>query len=167
MVEGDEGLSRHLGRESCLSIRPGFGSRPLLSRRYDRRSAILRCDETPRGREGAGMRKRPGQIPCPSFLGTRDGTVRGPCPRGRREGNRPRGTRPGPVFGGPERPEDSGGGAMGCDSCTSGSCSTGSCSSENNGLPPGILQKYKLSTDRSDGYLVWIEVVREGDSVSV
>ncbi len=57
---------------------------------------------------------------------------------------------------------------MGCDSCSSGSCSTGSCGSEKNGLPPGMLEAYKLSADRSDGYLVWIEIVRgeEGPRIS-
>ncbi len=42
---------------------------------------------------------------------------------------------------------------MGCDSCSSGSCST----KPNDGLPPGMLQKYRLNVDRSDGFLVWIE----------
>ena len=42
---------------------------------------------------------------------------------------------------------------MGCESCSSGSCSTNS----KDGLPPGMLQKYKLNIDRSDGFLVWIE----------
>ena len=43
---------------------------------------------------------------------------------------------------------------MGCESCSSGSCST----NNKDGLPPGMLQKYKLNIDRSDGFLVWIEV---------
>ncbi|MCQ2084840.1 MAG: electron transfer flavoprotein subunit alpha/FixB family protein, partial [archaeon] len=42
---------------------------------------------------------------------------------------------------------------MGCESCSDGSCS----GNEKGGLPPGMLQRYKLSTDRSDGFLVWIE----------
>ncbi|MCQ2070639.1 MAG: electron transfer flavoprotein subunit alpha/FixB family protein [archaeon] len=40
---------------------------------------------------------------------------------------------------------------MGCESCSDGSCGS------NNGLPPGMLEKYRLNTDRSDGFLVWIE----------
>ena len=54
---------------------------------------------------------------------------------------------------------------MGCDSgsCDSGSCDSGSCGS-NRGLPPGMLQTYKLSVDRSDGYIVWIELDRSGPS---
>lgn len=42
---------------------------------------------------------------------------------------------------------------MGCESCSSGSCSN----STKSELPPGMLQKYKLNVDRSDGFLVWIE----------
>ena len=48
---------------------------------------------------------------------------------------------------------------MGCDSCSSGSCST----KPNDGLPPGMLQKYRLNIDRSDGFLVWIETERGPD----
>ncbi len=50
---------------------------------------------------------------------------------------------------------------MGCDSgsCDSGSCDSGSCGT-NRGLPPGMLQAYKLNIDRSDGWLVWIELDR-------
>lgn len=48
---------------------------------------------------------------------------------------------------------------MGCDSCSSGSCSN----NDKSGLPPGMLQKYKLSIDRSDGFLVWIETERGPD----
>ena len=48
---------------------------------------------------------------------------------------------------------------MGCDSCSSGSCST----KPNDGLPPGMLQKYKLNVDRSDGFLVWIEIGKDAD----
>ncbi len=52
---------------------------------------------------------------------------------------------------------------MGCDSgsCDSGSCDSGSCGT-NRGLPPGMLQAYKLNIDRSDGWLVWIELDRSG-----
>ncbi len=57
---------------------------------------------------------------------------------------------------------------MGCDSgsCDSGSCDSGTCGS-NRGLPPGMLQAYKLSIDRSDGFLVWIELDRSGDVPAV
>ena len=57
---------------------------------------------------------------------------------------------------------------MGCDSgsCDSGSCETGTCGS-NRGLPPGMLEAYKLSIDRSDGFLVWIELDRSGPSPRV
>ena len=48
---------------------------------------------------------------------------------------------------------------MGCDSCSSGSCST----NNKDGLPPGMLQKYKLNIDRSDGFLVWIETETDPD----
>ncbi len=48
---------------------------------------------------------------------------------------------------------------MGCESCSSGSCSN----NDKSGLPPGMLQKYKLSIDRSDGFLVWLEVERGPD----
>ena len=57
---------------------------------------------------------------------------------------------------------------MGCDSgsCDSGSCDSGTCGS-NRGLPPGMLEAYKLSIDRSDGFLVWIELDRSGDSPTI
>ena len=48
---------------------------------------------------------------------------------------------------------------MGCDSCSSGSCST----NNKDGLPPGMLQKYKLNIDRSDGFLVWIEIETDAE----
>lgn len=48
---------------------------------------------------------------------------------------------------------------MGCDSCSSGSCSA----NNKDGLPPGMLQKYKLNIDRSDGFLVWIETETDAD----
>ncbi|AGI47909.1 Electron transfer flavoprotein, alpha subunit [Thermoplasmatales archaeon BRNA1] len=47
---------------------------------------------------------------------------------------------------------------MGCDSCSA----DGSCSNCKGSLPPGMLERYKLSVDRSDGYLVWIEIERDG-----
>lgn len=46
---------------------------------------------------------------------------------------------------------------MGCESCSDGSCS----SNDKSGLPPGMLQKYKLNIDRSDGFLVWIETEKD------
>lgn len=46
---------------------------------------------------------------------------------------------------------------MGCDSCASGSCSP----DKKDGLPPGMLEQYKLSQSRADGSLVWLEVQRD------
>ncbi|MCQ2079242.1 MAG: electron transfer flavoprotein subunit alpha/FixB family protein [archaeon] len=48
---------------------------------------------------------------------------------------------------------------MGCESCTDGSCQ----SEEKGGLPPGMLQRYRLGVDRSDGFLVWIETERDAE----
>ncbi len=52
---------------------------------------------------------------------------------------------------------------MGCESCSSGSCSTG----DKGGLPPGMLEKYKLNIDRSDGFLVWIEIENDHGKVQI
>lgn len=52
---------------------------------------------------------------------------------------------------------------MGCESCTTGSCPSG----DKDGLPPGMLEKYKLNTDRSDGFLVWIEIVKDNGGVQI
>ncbi len=51
---------------------------------------------------------------------------------------------------------------MGCESC-----STGSCSGEKGDLPPGMLQAYKLNVDRSDGFLVWIEVETDASGIRI
>lgn len=48
---------------------------------------------------------------------------------------------------------------MGCESCSSGSCQ----SNDKSGLPPGMLKKYRLNVDRSDGFLVWIETEKDSD----
>jgi len=55
----------------------------------------------------------------------------------------------------------------GCDSGSCDSCSTGSCSPESRTLPPGILQAYHLNENRSDGFLVWIELDRNDGTVSI
>ena len=48
----------------------------------------------------------------------------------------------------------------GCESCSGGSCSS---DGKNKGLPPGMLEQYKLNVDRSDGYLIWVEIDRSGE----
>lgn len=50
-----------------------------------------------------------------------------------------------------------------CGSCSGGSCSEG----PGKGLPPGMLEKYKLNTDRSDGFLVWVEIDRSGECARI
>lgn len=53
---------------------------------------------------------------------------------------------------------------MGCETCSGGSCSV---DGKGKGLPPGMLEQYKLNSNRSDGYLIWIEVDRSGERARV
>jgi len=46
---------------------------------------------------------------------------------------------------------------MGCESCASGTCSL----EKKDGLPPGMLEQYRLSQSRADGTLIWLEVQRD------
>lgn len=61
------------------------------------------------------------------------------------------------------------GGCDGCaasGSCSGSSCSTGSCGGEKK-LPPGMLERYDTNVSTADGILVFIEVVRSDDGISL
>ena len=47
------------------------------------------------------------------------------------------------------------------------SCSGGSCGNDKDGLPPGILREYDLNQSTADGSVIWLEVKRDGQSISL
>ena len=51
--------------------------------------------------------------------------------------------------------------------CGSGSCSTGGCSDDKDRLPPGMLSVYNLNQQTGLGTLVWAEIVKNEDSISI